>query len=494
MYVRGDWDGYAPVQLFDATGTGIYSGNVVVPGDAGAEVRFKYFALVGGENRWEPDFDPDGDRVYRLGPSDVPTFASQQPHIFGTLDPIAPQGVRTGEKAVFLPISRSTGAAAPCHGWFFQNFVAWDGNGGIDEAGVVYSRSPISDDGISVSGTQDIIWHSQPPLADQIKDVHGIYYPYGEFNGKPRYKSANGCIIVFIITQNDINLGFPGAWQILANETGVFDDDPNGAADTHNSIYSEFPNHSNAPTPDLVTNWLPNSANLLGSTIPSAISVTISGGNVLLVGLNTNLSRARSLQIGVGEFAAANPSPGAGYVFGGVAAGGLFQPGVIYYRAYAENEAGISYGEQRQTIVPADALREWRSVYAEADFFAAEDSTAMQKGVALAWQEAQGATGEWEWEIHRFESSQVDQNPAQGHRILASFPDSGAVRNGTQRSYLDRSVFPGWSYLYLIGIRDSQGLQACRAAWVNISYWAQPGVPAFTAQSQTPYSVTIQLA
>jgi hypothetical protein len=355
--VRGSFNSWNATPLFDATGNGIYSGNVAVSGAQGEEIAFKYVAVVAGEEVYEENVgaaDPSDDRLYILGPSDVPTFVSSKPHIFGGLDPISPRGVRTGERVALLPISQSSQPEAPCHGWFFQNFVGWDGNGGIDEAGVVYSREPIGPAGTSIAPVRF----------------------------------------------------------------------------------------------------------------------------------------ARSSGGGVGEFSASNPAPGAGYIGAG---SGLFEPGAIYFRAYAQNEAGATYGEQRQAIVPAGDYREWRTAYAVADVFVGEDSTAMEKRVALSWEGAQGVQGEWAWEIHRFESSQVDQNPSEGYRLLASFPDSEAAKSGSRRVYLDANVLPGWSYLYLIGIRDSVGLWAFRSAWVNVPVWLVPNAPGATAESQTPYSVTFAL-
>lgn len=350
IYVRGSFNNWGETRLFDATKSGFYSANVSVNGAQGESIAFKYYSVVNVDDGGWEDL---ADRTYLLGPTDVPAFVSNKPHIFGTLDPISPRGVRTGDSPVFFPISRSAQPEAPCHGWFLENFVSWDGNAAIQETGVAYSREPIAADGSSI-----------------------------------------------------------------------------------------------AP-----------------------------------------IRFAKSRSPGVGDFSGRNPLV-AGYIGTG---SGLFDPGAIYFRAYARNSAGTTYGEQFQSLVPRGDYREWRAVYSAADFEAFENSTSLEKGVSLSWAEAQGVQGEWSWEIHRFESSQIDQNPSEKYRILQTFSDADALKINSRRTYRDTNVLPGWSYLYLIGIRDSVGLWAFRSAWVNVSVWATPDTPGATANSQTPYSVTFAI-
>lgn len=397
VYLRGSfnqWGAAGEARLEDAAGTGIYSANVLVEGNAGSQIEFKYVVKVRGEEIFESsDNLGGGNRRLTLGPADVATFVSAKPHVWNSLLPVAPQGIRTGGRALLLPIGGTDTPDAPCHGWFFDNFVAWDGNSPLTDAGIVYSTEPLNENG-----------------------------------------------------------------------------SPSGSAVTH-----EVSLGIDADYDDFVARWLSQGA--------------------------------------LGEFTVPVPnrSDEDGWVGHG-ASGGYFQQGeVIYYRAYANNAVGTRYGEQRQVNVPQGALREWawEGNGATARVVAAENSTPMEKGAIVLWDFLENddssralmeSPGDWVWEIHRFTARMADTPAGTGrepiwtdHRLMAALSDADVVKNGSQRTWLDRSVLPGLAYLYAVGVRDAAGLYGFRTSRVEIPEWVVPEIPNATAQSQTPYSVTFSL-
>lgn len=153
--VRGSFNNWAAEPLVDPDGDGMFTGTVVVEGAQGAGIQFKYVVSQGGTDYYDelPGEAALANRTYTLGPEDVPVFISPLPHVFGSLDPIAPQNIGTGSRTFTVPVYR-----APYNFTVkvWDSFVGWDGNAAVTARGLIYATQPLTL-GVFPSGVQTVL-------------------------------------------------------------------------------------------------------------------------------------------------------------------------------------------------------------------------------------------------------------------------------------------------------------------------------------------------